>query len=482
MKKGYIFVYKPPWLVAATKRENPPLPFFSGGGMEGFSYKCSPWLSLCRFFIAFAILWNSCNAWGKVYLDIDSPAFQQFAIAVPDFKAPSGGKREQPGDPAAWFSDTLTDFLRMTGFFNVIDKKAYLEDQDRKDAAPENIRFSDWMAIGAEYLVKGSVQHVGNELNMECGLYDVVKGALILGRKYTGKDEDRKKIIRKFAGEVLLALTGEGGVFATRIAFVMKKGKTSDIYTIGFDGKDLVKVTKSNTIHISPRWSPDGRYLSFTSYEEGSPAFYVKDLLNLNTEKISDFQGINLPGGWSPDGKKILLTLSKDGNEEIYVLDFINRRLLKRLTNDFAIDVSPVWSPDGGKIAFVSNRAGSPQIYLMNADGSNVRRLTFEGNYNTSPIWSPKGDRIAYEGMIEGRFRIFLMGADGANNQQLTFGAADDESPSWSPDGRYIAFSRNKNGKKKIYIMNANGTNIRVLYEGGGDCSGPSWSPIAGSE
>lgn len=442
--------------------------------------KCSPGLSLCCFFIAFAILLNSRDVYGKVYLDIDSPAFQQFAIAIPDFNTLSEG-REQTGKPAAWFSDTLSWYLRITGFFNVIDKKAYLVDPARKDAAPETIRFADWMAIGAEYLVKGGVRYAGNGLSMECGLYDVVKGELILGKKYAGTDEDRKKMIRKFAGEALFALTGEGGIFATRIAFVMKKGRTSDIYTVGFDGNDLVKETESKTIHMSPRWSPDGRHLSFTSYKEGTPDFYVKDMLNLSTAKIFDFQGINLPGGWSPDGKKVLLTLSKDGNEEIYALDFINK-LLQRLTNNFAIDISPVWSPDGGKIAFVSNRAGSPQIYLMDADGSNVKRLTYEGNYNTSPAWSPKGDKIAYEGMIEGRFQIFLIGTDGASPQQLTFDAADSESPSWSPDGRYLAFSRNKNGKKKIYIMNANGSNVRVLYEGGGDCGSPSWSPRARSD
>ena len=438
-------------------------------------------LSMCRFFIAFTILWNSCNAWGKVYIDIDSPSFQQFAVAVPDFSA-SSESREQAGNSAAWFSDTLTGFLRMTGFFNVIDKKAYLDDPARPDAAPETIRFADWMAIGAEYLVKGSVRHAGSKLNLECGLYDVVKGELIVGRRYAGKDEDRKKMIRKFAGEMLFALTGEGGIFNTRIAFVIKKGRTSDIYTVGFDGNDLVNETKSKTIHISPRWSPDGRHLSFTSYEDGTPAFYVKDMLNLNTAKIFDFQGINLPGGWSPDGKKVLLTLSKDGNEEIYTLNFIDK-LLRRLTNNFAIDVSPVWSPDGSKIAFVSDRAGSPQIYLMDADGGNVKRLTFEGNYNTSPAWSPKGDKIAYEGLGtdlksgSGRFQIFLIGTDGANPQQLTFDAADSESPSWSPDGRCLAFGSNKNGKKRIYVMNANGSNVRVLYEGGGDCGSPSWSP-----
>ncbi len=435
------------------------------------SYK----LFLGRILIAFAILWSVCDAWGKVYLDIDSPTFQQFAVAVPDFTGHAGNK-ERTDNLSAQLSDTLTDYLKMTGFFNVINKKAYLDNPIQSDAAPEIIRFADWTAIGAEYLVKGSFQYAGDRLNLECGLYDVVKGELIIGNKYTGKYEDKKKMMRKFARDVLFALTGEGGVFTTRIAFIMKKGKIAGIYSVGFDGDDLIKETGNNIIFMAPRWSPDGKYLSFTSYEEGSPDFYVKDIQTSAVKKIADFPGINLSGGWAPDGKKVLLTLSKDGNEEIYALD-IAYGLIQRLTNNFDIDVSPAWSPDGGKIAFVSNRGGTPQIYIMDANGSNVKRLTFDGTYNTSPAWSPKGDKIAYEGMIEGRFQIFAVGSDGSSPQQLTIDAADSKSPTWSPDGRYIAFSRNKNGKKKIYVMNTNGSNARVLYEGSGDCSGPSWSP-----
>lgn len=421
------------------------------------------------------------EAWAKVYLDIDAPSFQQFAIAVPDFRQLPGGS---PGQDSVAVSaaDNLASLLTITGYFNVINKKAYLDDAKSPAAdARESVSFGDWLVIGAEYLVKGSWQYRGNELLLTCRLYDVVKAELLLEKKYTGKAADLTAMTRKFAGEVLQVLTGEGGVFDSRIAFVAKKGDQSELLSVNFDGSGLIREKEGRHIIMSPRWSPNGNYLSFTSFEQGNPDYYVKDLVSSVTTKIASYKGINLSGGWSPDGKKVLLTLSKDGNQEIYVLDFSNR-LLQRLTNNFAIDISPAWSPDGTKIVFVSNRSGSPQLFIMDADGNNARRLTYEGNYNTSPSWSPKGDLIAYEGRAgDGTFQIFTIGVNGDNVKQLTFDRGESNSPSWSPDGRYLAFSKG-GGKKRIGIISKIGTNLRMLYEGSGDGVLPAWSPHLKSE
>ena len=420
------------------------------------------------------ILCGDFSALGKVYIDIDSPAFQKFPIAITDFKTMSG-ERNQEG-LSIWFSDTLAKYLSMTGFFNIISKKAFLEDQKQTGSKDESIRFADWIAIGAEYLVKGSYLYNGKDLVTEFRLFDVIKGESITAKRYSGNIEDKNEMVRKFADEILYALTGDKGVFGTKVAFVLKKGKTSSIYTINFDGTDLSRVTNHPSLTLSPRWSPDGKNISFTSYKDGNPDLYIKAMNGAKVEKIAGFEGINLSGSWSKDGKKLLLTLSKDGNENIYIMDLDNRNL-KRLTKNFAIDVSPTWSPDNQKIAFVSNRSGSPQIYVMDADGSNVRRLTYDGNYNTSPSWSPRGDRIAYEGLINNRFQIFSINEDGSNPLQLTSDNANHESPSWSPDGRYLVLSSRGTGKYRICVMNANGSNMRILYENAGGCISPSWSP-----
>jgi len=404
----------------------------------------------------------------KVYIDIDAPAFQKFPVAVDVF---TGGGT--PGDRegnAVWFPDNISKYLDMTGYFRIIPRSAFLEDPIKNR---ENVIFSDWRTIGADYLVKGSFQWRGRELTVEMRLYDTIRGELVRGKKYTGKSDDRKGMVIKFVNEILLALTGERGVFNTRLAYVLKKGDNSEIYTISFDGSEQARITNYQSLTLIPRWSPDGRRISFTSYKDNNPDFYIRDMKTGMRKKVAGFPGLNLSGAWSPDGRKILLTLSKDGNQEIYVMDSVNG-YLQRLTYEYAIDVSPVWSPDGKKIAFVSNRGGSPQIYTMDSDGRNIKRLTYEGSYNTSPSWSMKGNRIAYEGTVGGRFQIFTISAEGGAPQQLTAQGSEYKHPSWSPDGRYLAFTLKSGAVNKIAVMNANGTNMRILCEG----SNPSWSPF----
>ncbi|OIP91245.1 MAG: Tol-Pal system beta propeller repeat protein TolB [Syntrophobacterales bacterium CG_4_8_14_3_um_filter_58_8] len=419
-------------------------------------------------------LFSAGPACAKVYIDIDSPSFQQFPIAVADFKP----LRPFPENEklSLLFSDTLSRDLTLTGYFHLLDRKAFLEDPKRAGITAEGIRFEDWTVIGAEYLVKGGFQTDGRELMAEFRLFDVVRGELVVGKRYAGKSGDHNRMVMQFVSEILLALTGEAGLFDTRIAFVKKSAAAAEIYTIHFDGSDPRRVTNLNALTLSPRWSPDGRFLAFTSYKEGNPDIYLRDLESGSTRKIVFYPGLNLPGSWSRDSKRLLVTLSRDGNQEIYDMN-VENNLLLRLTRDFSIDVSPVRSPDERRIAFVSNRNGSPQIYIMDADGANVRRLTYLGNYNTSPAWSPKGKKIAYEGSVNGRFQIFAIDAEGGDPQQLTFEGGDHESPSWSPDGRYLVYCVRGYGGSRIEIMNAGGQGVRVLHEDKDASQSPFWSP-----
>jgi len=417
------------------------------------------------------------GAWGKVYIDIDSPAFQKIPIAVADFAPLSGNQSHE--DLSAWFPGALRKALDLTGYFNILDKRSNPVDLSRSGTTQQTA-FGEWGSLGADYLIQGGFSNVGGRLVAEFRLFDVVQGRQLIGKQYTGKVEDRKDMVLNFIREVLQLLTGGEGFFDTRVAFVVRQGRSSSLYTVGFgaqiDGRDLGRVTGSSALILSPRWSPDGRYLAFTSYRDGKPDVFVISPSGGGLKKIVSFRGLNLPGAWSPDGRRLLLTISKDGNQEIYVMD-VGSGQLRRLTHNSAIDVSPVWSPDGRRIAYVSSISGSPQIYIMNADGGDTRRLTYSGNYNTTPAWSPRGGKIAYEGRAGSNYQIFSMDEDGGNVRQLTSGAGDHEFPSWSPDGRFLTFSVRSGGRSRINILNVNTLDVRTLYESTDRCLSPAWSP-----
>ena len=433
-----------------------------------------------KLYLISALIWcfftvpifnNSVDA--KIYVDIDSPHFQQIPIAISDLanKTASATKAANFG---ATISDGIRKDLSLTGIFNILNKKGFLE--NTPPDAKESIRFSDWATIGADFLLQGNVIQNDKEIIVESRLFEVTRGEILFNKKYISDINNLKTLSRKIASDIMLALINDEGDFNTKITFVSKKGSKSDLYVINYDGSELKSVTNQQSIIIAPRWSPDGNFLAFTSFISGQPAVYLRNFKNGTEKKVASFEGLNMCGSFSPDSKKLLLTLSKDGNEEIYALE-IDTLKLKRLTNNYSIDVSPTWSPDGKKIAFVSNRAGSPQIYIMDADGNNVKRLTFEGKYNTSPAWSPHGDHLAYEGLVNDKYQIFSVDEDGNNPLQLTSNVANNESPSWSPSGRQIVYVSQKNSKSKICIMNSNGLNPRVLIENINKLVMPTWSP-----
>jgi TolB protein len=408
----------------------------------------------------------------KVYIDIDAPGFQQFPIAVSDFQI----KNDPPGKPTdihIAIAAQIRSDLGLTGIFNALDKKSFL---DGVEDGTETIRFSDWAVIGADFLLRGDVTLGAKDMTVESRLYDVTRGQILFNKRYSGKADDARTLTRAIVADILLTLTGDEGDFNTKIAFVMKKESRADIYTANYDATGLRNLTTHQSIVSSPRWSPDGQYMAFTSYKGGRPEVYLHALKTGREKKIAAFNGLNLCGAFSPDSKKLLLTLSKDDNEEIYVLA-LESMALTRLTRNYSIDVSPTWSPSGKKIAFVSDRSGSPQVFVMDEDGGNVKRITFEGNYNTSPSWSPRGGRIAYEGLINRKFQIFSIDEEGNNLIQLTFDDANNEYPSWSPSGRQIVYSSKQPSRNRISIMNSNGLNMRVLKESKDQLVMPAWSP-----
>ncbi|MFH1019967.1 MAG: Tol-Pal system beta propeller repeat protein TolB [Pseudomonadota bacterium] len=399
-----------------------------------------------------------------VYLDITSANVRKVNIAVPYFI-----DKKQPGtihDGGKKMADLLGRALAFHGFVDIIDPSAYSGSQTW-----------DWPALGAEFTVLGQYEMTADGLVLEMRLNEIQSGHMILGRRYQTPVSKHKESLKKFCDEVVLLLTGERGVSFSRIAFVSTATGHKEIWLADVLGEDIRQITQHEHLAVSPRFSPDNKWLAYTSYHRNNPNLYITELNVLkSTRAISRQQGLNMAPAWSPDGSVIALTLSKSINPDIYLIDN-NGKELRRLTQGEGINVSPTWSPDGKKLAFVSDRSGSPQIYIMDVATKATQRLTYLGNENTTPNWSPKGDWIAYTGRVNGNTHILMIKPEGGTPVQLTQTAGDHESPSWSPDGRQIVFSRKRNNKQEICAIYKNGMGLRPLFNLKGSQSTPQWSP-----
>ncbi|MGH7818657.1 MAG: Tol-Pal system beta propeller repeat protein TolB, partial [Candidatus Binatia bacterium] len=290
---------------------------------------------------------------------------------------------ERGGGLGARFSEIVSRNLTLSGYFQVLDAKAYIEGPSPMDL--DRIDFANWNVLGARALVKGTVSSAPGGFEIEARVFDVAQRAQIGGNRYRGTESDVPRIARKFADSVMRMITGEEGPFDSRIAFASRRGgRAKEVWVMSVDGFDVTQLTSNRTINLAPSWSPNASSLLFTSYQDGNPSLYRLEISSRSQRRLSSSRGLNLGGRWSPDGQRLAISLEQSGNSDIYLLD-ANGQVEKQLTRHPEIDLSPTWSPDGGRIAFVSSRVGGPQIYVMNADGSGERRLTFQGGYNTSP-------------------------------------------------------------------------------------------------
>ncbi|MGV1099020.1 protein TolB [Thiovibrio sp. JS02] len=424
--------------------------------------KISRLLPALALFLICAI--SAPRAEARVYLDITSPNFRKVNIAVPYFV--DKAHPDKMADSGKRMADLMSRALAFHGFVEIINPNTYNGSQEW-----------DWPAIGAEFTVLGQYELDQTGIALEMRLTDIQGGRMILGRRYKGATSKTRDMLKKFCDEVVLQLTGEQGISLSQLAFVSNGTGAKEVYLADVLGDDIRQVTQHEYLAVSPRFSPDGKLLAYTSYHRGNPNLYITELSTLRkTTPISRRKGLNMAPSWAPDSKVMAATLSKDNNPDIYIIDN-NGNELRRLTNGEGINVSPSWSPDGKSMAFVSDRSGTPQVYVMEIKTKAVKRITFLGNENTTPNWSPKGDWIAYTGLVNGTRHIMMIKPEGGTPVQITQSWGEHESPSWSPDGRQIAFSRKRNNKQEICAIFKSGAGLRTLFNLKGDQFSPQWSP-----
>ena len=334
-----------------------------------------------------------------------------------------------------------------------------------------------WRGKGADSLVVGSVSRLADgRFDVRFRLWDLVRGQDLGGLSYPVAAADLRLAAHRIADHVYEKITGDKGVFSTRIAYVSKAGPRYQLWVADADGENARAALSSPEPIISPSWAPGGSQLAYVSFEARKPVIYAHDVSTGKRRLLANFRGSNSGPAWWPDGKQLVATLSISGNAQIYAVGADGGEP-RRLTQTESIDTEPVFSADGKTIFFVSDRGGSPQIYSMGAQGGNAQRVTFSGNYNISPSISPDGRHLAFISRVNGAFRLHVMELASGDVTALTDTSAD-ESPSFAPNGRMIIYATRDKGQESLMTTSLDGRIKTRLAGAQGDIREPEWGPF----
>ncbi len=233
---------------------------------------------------------------------------------------------------------------------------------------------------------------------------------------------------------------------ASKLSFVYatKRYAGSDLALRPLIGKTITRLTPPDSFCLEPAWSPDGKRIAYTVFQNGSSQIYVANADLSNPVCLSNGAQADRCPSWNQSGDAIVFTTFVNGNYEIAVRG-VDGSSLVQLTDDPNFDSDPSYSPHGESIAFTSNRTGFFRLYLMDNNGHNVRDLLgVDLIASVYPAFSPDGKTIAFGGHgSNGTVQLFTVGVDGNGLTQITPDATRQCSyASWSPDGRYIAYVR----------------------------------------
>ncbi len=313
-----------------------------------------------------------------------------------------------------------------------------------------------------------------------------------------------------------------------------KDESKTQIWMVSTRGGDPIPLTMSGASASSPKWSPDGQFLSFTASrgEDAKSQVWVLERRGGEAQPLTDVeQGV---GGyvWSPDGSKLLLTIrdadtteaSGEGSEgprvrepwvidrlqtkrdgrgyltdtrktHLYVFD-VKTKKLTQITSGRWDEGSPSWSPDGSRVAFVSNRTEDPDansnsdLWVVSANntdkgGTLVRITDYEGG-DGGPTWSPDGRWIAYStGINDPRFGAFetshlaIRSSDGTGGRRVLTEALDRSvgSLKFPSAGEGILVTMSGEGEGHVARIDAETGVVTTLIDGEIRASGFSVGP-----
>ncbi len=238
-----------------------------------------------------------------------------------------------------------------------------------------------------------------------------------------------------------------------------------DIWVVEAIGGVARPITMHEAHDVSPMFSPDGRWIAFSSNRHGQYDVFVSPSYGGKAKRLTFDHAHDLVTGWTPDGKRILFSSTRSTafpqNPELYSIALEGGQEGKLPFQD-AKDIA--LSASGNVAAFVrgpgswyrKNYRGSSNddLWLANADGTNVRRLTDFPGQDSAPMFSPDGKKLYYATELQGVAGNIVV-------QEL------NGMPSVAPVGSPRPLTTHREDTVRKPRISANGE--WIVYECGGD-------------
>lgn len=424
------------------------------------------------------------SSYAILNLELTKGVDRAIPIAVVPFQFQ--GNQQLPLD----ITTIISQDLQNSGRFKLLDVKAIQQTPSNMN----NVDFQYWKDKNVDDLVFGKIESFGNnKYKISFSLLNIYKhfkkksffnASPVLAKKtYVVTAKDLRKLAHKISDIIYEKLTGERGIFSTKIAYILvtrmlNQPRKYSLIISDADGYNPRAILTSSQPIMSPAWSPNGKSIAYVSFENRRAALFVSNVATGKRRLITNFPGINGAPAWSPDGKHLAVVLSKNGGAKIFLVGLHGGKL-SQLTNGWLVDTEPCFSPDGKSILFTSDRAGSPQIYLRDLASGSLRRLTFVGNYNARASFTSDKKNIIMLHRDQGSFNIAIQDLQTGVVTVLA-GACDNQSPSIAPNGHMVIYASHdsKNDNGLLALVSTDGKVRLSLPETKGEVREPAWGPF----